>query len=64
MKTDPPIETQGPKVDPLVTADSEVQVEPPVFNEQTHYVPVKTIITVSEIVKTSMAATHNVYRSS
>lgn len=36
---------QVPRVDQSATINNEQQDAPPDFNEQTHYVPVKTIIT-------------------
>jgi len=41
MKPEPPIAVLVPSA----TADSKPPEEPTTFNEQTHYVPVKTIVT-------------------
>ncbi|KAH6644101.1 major facilitator superfamily domain-containing protein [Boeremia exigua] len=53
MKTDPPTMVQDPEIEPPApvksehpSVTSESQNDPPAFNEQTHYVPVKTIITI------------------
>ena len=45
MKAESSAAANGSRIEPS-TVNSELKDAPPAFNEQTHYVPVKTIITV------------------
>lgn len=47
MRVEPAVANQDPGADLSTAVNAEAQSEPPAFNEQTHYVPVKTIVTVS-----------------